>query len=512
MSRRGLTAAILLLWLIALGLLIRRQVWRPAGAALAEAALSLPPGATYYAISLGNAQIGYTSITIDTLPDTLRVTEIVVLDVPVLDTVQRTEARVEIDLSRTLRLRAFEATLRGPAARFVATGHVQGDTALALELTTDASREARRIRLEEPIVLPQLLPLRMAFGGDLSVGRTYGLRLFDPILLAARDITVHVTAESTFIVPRDTAVFDSGGGRWVPIVLDTVQAWRVREAGSGFNMDSWIDGHGQLVAARAPAGYRLDRSAYELVYENYRLSGSDRGTGSAPDLIRTTAIAAKVQLVPDSLATLAVRLSGQPLDGLDLDGGRQRLVGDTVMIRRETQPIAAPYRLPEADSAYRAFLEPEALIQSDDPRIQAQARQITGNTLRPERAAERLTRWVYASLTKDVTVGIPSALGVNAQRRGDCNEHTVLYVALARAIGLPARTAVGLVYLNGSFYYHAWPEVWLGRWVAVDPTFGQFPADAAHVRLTIGGLARQLELVPLVGQLQVKVVRAGPAS
>jgi transglutaminase-like putative cysteine protease len=68
------------------------------------------------------------------------------------------------------------------------------------------------------------------------------------------------------------------------------------------------------------------------------------------------------------------------------------------------------------------------------------------------------------------------------------------------------------VYLGGTFYYHAWPEVWLGDWVAVDPTFGQFPADAAHLRLTVGGLARQLELVRLVGQLGVDVVATEPAE
>ena len=95
-------------------------------------------------------------------------------------------------------------------------------------------------------------------------------------------------------------------------------------------------------------------------------------------------------------------------------------------------------------------------------------------------------------------------------RQGDCNEHTVLYVALARALGLPARTAVGLVYVNGAFFYHAWPEVWLDEWVAVDPTFGQYPADASHIRFVIGGLAQQVEIVRLIGRLQIEVVEAVP--
>jgi transglutaminase-like putative cysteine protease len=82
----------------------------------------------------------------------------------------------------------------------------------------------------------------------------------------------------------------------------------------------------------------------------------------------------------------------------------------------------------------------------------------------------------------------------------------VLYVALARAIGLPARTAVGLVHVRGRFYYHAWPEVYLNGWVAVDPTLGQYPADASHLRFLVGGLARQVELIRLIGRLSIEKV------
>jgi len=155
-----------------------------------------------------------------------------------------------------------------------------------------------------------------------------------------------------------------------------------------------------------------------------------------------------------------------------------------------------------------AALQPEALVQSDDPRIQAQARQIVGRERDAGKVAELLNRWVYRTLEKKITVSVPSAAQVLEARSGDCNEHTVLYVALARAVGLPARTAAGVVYLRGQFFYHAWPEVWLGQWVAVDPTFGQFPADAAHLRFTIGGLARQMELIRLIGRLQLTVVHS----
>ena len=158
----------------------------------------------------------------------------------------------------------------------------------------------------------------------------------------------------------------------------------------------------------------------------------------------------------------------------------------------------------------REALEPEPLIQSDDERIIRRAREITGARATwspdPVRVAQQLTRSVYGMLEKTITFSMPNAVQVLESGQGDCNEHTVLYVAMARALGLPARTAVGLVYVNGAFFYHAWPEVWLGEWVAVDPTFGQYPADASHIRFVVGGLAQQVEIVRLIGNLDIEVL------
>ena len=125
--------------------------------------------------------------------------------------------------------------------------------------------------------------------------------------------------------------------------------------------------------------------------------------------------------------------------------------------------------------------------------------------------AERLTRYVNGLLEKKPTVSIPSAREVLRTRVGDCNEHTALFVAMARAAGIPARIAVGLAFVRGAFYYHAWPEVYIdegsrGLWLPVDPTFNQFPADATHVRLARGGLDRQTAILPLVGRLKMTIL------
>ncbi|HEY6548311.1 MAG TPA: transglutaminase-like domain-containing protein, partial [Vicinamibacteria bacterium] len=151
--------------------------------------------------------------------------------------------------------------------------------------------------------------------------------------------------------------------------------------------------------------------------------------------------------------------------------------------------------------------------ESDAPEIGAEAKRALeglGAEATPRVRAERILRYVNALLEKKPTVSLPSALEVLRTRIGDCNEHTALFVALARASGIPARIAVGLVHLHGAFYYHAWAEVHLeekgrGLWLPVDPTLNEFPADATHIRLSRGGLEKQAAILGLVGRAQMTV-------
>ena len=80
-----------------------------------------------------------------------------------------------------------------------------------------------------------------------------------------------------------------------------------------------------------------------------------------------------------------------------------------------------------------------------------------------------------------------SVLETIARRSGDCTEYADLLTTLARALGWPARTVVGLAYSDGeqpALAFHAWNEVALGGyWRAVDPTWNQLRADASHLPL-----------------------------
>ena len=170
------------------------------------------------------------------------------------------------------------------------------------------------------------------------------------------------------------------------------------------------------------------------------------------------------------------------------------------------------YPLPNQDRTLRAWLRSTTFSPSDHPDIKRTAGLVVGDNLDAVTASRKLTMWLYGNIEKVPVASVPSATEVLKTMRGDCNEHTTLFTALARSLGIPTRPVAGIVYSetifeDGAFYYHAWPEVWLGdTWVPVDPTFGQFPADATHLGLVVGALDKQMEIMGVIGRLKLKVI------
>lgn len=135
-------------------------------------------------------------------------------------------------------------------------------------------------------------------------------------------------------------------------------------------------------------------------------------------------------------------------------------------------------------------LAPSASVDSDHPEVKRMAARIVGSFKSTPTDAERLAAlvdYVDRIVRDSYDANFGTASQVLAHRAGDCSEHTLLLVALARAAGLPARELSGLVYASDfeqRFVWHAWAEVAVdGRWWAVDPTFGEVPADATHIKL-----------------------------
>lgn len=503
-SRRVIGVSVLAIWMGMVAWHVRREYWVPEAARLAAGARMLAPGTHWFVIRMGEVPIGIAQSRLDTLPEGYVFNDEMTMDVPALGEVHRATARTQIDLGPSLELQGFDFALDSRIGEFQVSGRVRNDSTLAVTMDAGSGPQESLMELGDGLLLDAALSLRMAASGALEEGNEFTARIFDPSSMSEREVVVSVGARETMIV-TDSARLENG--RWVPTLLDTVPVFRVEQRFGGVTITNWIDEDGQIVRAESPLGFTIERMYYELARQEWQGGQSAELALGYGALIEGTAISSNVDVTRVAeQPQLRVRLGGVELEGFDLEGGRQSLRGDTLTVTRESV-TRAPYTLPyNGGGAVAQELESTPLIQSNDPRIIEQARRIAGGSTDPVVVAQRLTEWVYGELEKNVTLSVPSALQVLEARSGDCNEHTVLYVALARALGLPTRTAVGLVHIRGSFYYHAWPEVWLGEWVAADPTLGQYPADASHLRFLIGGLARQVELIRLIGRLQLEVI------
>jgi hypothetical protein len=531
MTGRGLLAiGILAAWGAGIAAFVQREASRSPREKLAEAAARIAPGATYFAVEREARHVGFASSTIDTIPGGLQVTDYLVGDLPLGGALQRVTAQSVVRLTRGLGLRDFTLTFGREGEGRRATGRTLGDSLLEYVVQeAGAAPDTTRVRLAGPLLLPTLVPLAVALGESPEVGHSQTIETFDPLTMAPRALPVRIRAESLFVLV-DSAAFDPNTRRWLGAHADTVRGFHLVEGGSG-GFDAWVDELGRMIAVRGPAGLSMRRTAYEVAFENWRTASplrlaregsaaesagsaghANEGGASARAPGSTTAIAAGALHRWRSVDTLRLLVPGAELSRLAAHGGAQQLRGDTITVTRvpftrvtRSSPLVLPL-----DAAQRARfaseLRPEPMLEVEDPAIAALARRLRQRNAMSSVVAMQIARWVADSVAREPMDVPPSASGTLRIRRGDANEHAQLFVSLARAAGVPARAVSGLLLIDGRFHYHAWAEVMAHDWVGIDPTTGDFPVDASHVRLLVGGLGAQRELARLTSRWQVTVL------
>ena len=251
----------------------------------------------------------------------------------------------------------------------------------------------------------------------------------------------------------------------------------------GITARVWVDSDGVTYRTEMPlmglsmAMTKTDRKTairnigeVDILLRTRILPGGKRPTPKAERLV------AYVKLTEGDIAQAVMSTSFQQLAVTSEQAG-------TLSIQVPTVETESCPDLPIQDEE-SAFLGSSAYIQTGHPEIRAKALEILAGETNSWRAAKQLSQWVYTAITdKELSGGYNSSLTTLGSRSGDCTEHTVLFIALARSVGIPARICSGLIFSQDAFYYHFWPEVYVGRWVQTDPTLGQTLADANHIQL-----------------------------
>ncbi|MEZ4585966.1 MAG: transglutaminase-like domain-containing protein [Gemmatimonadales bacterium] len=495
-NRRTAGRLVLLGWAVTLAWLARRELGKTEAQTIREATIRLSPDAHFYAVLAKGHQVGYASVTVDTVPGGFSVAEVMALDVADQDSIRRVTRRTELFLSRSLRLRGFTRTLTGGGLYEELSGRFDGDSVLHF-----LQRDARdgeptewSVRPEGDVVLPQVLPYRLAFSKRLEIGRSVEANVLDLNTGLIAPIEFRATAESTFVV-ADSAVEQRLTGKWMPVTYDTVKAWRIEHDAAGTPMVSWVDSHGGLVRSEAALGVRIERSAFELVSFNYRVATVARGTAHHRGVPGMQTLAASGIVPPADTGSLSWAVSSAPIERFLmprvawLDGGRQR--------GRDGELEVGSHRPGGADQKSDYLGPPPEAA----PAVLALARQIVGKATAEPARIRALARWVASSIALDTAVAAASDVERTLETRSGSPEgHARLFVELARALDLSARPVGGVAVLPSGVYGHAWAEVWLdGGWQAVDPSYGQVPASSRLIRVTVGGTGRAIDLVPLIG-------------
>lgn len=139
----------------------------------------------------------------------------------------------------------------------------------------------------------------------------------------------------------------------------------------------------------------------------------------------------------------------------------------------------------------KIYLESTETINADDSEIIAQATSIAEGKDDLYQVAFDMGVWIKENIDYDLNTLTENvqqdARWVLDNREGVCDEITVLFIAMLRSVGIPAKFTSGSSYSNliNGFGNHAWAEVYFPGegWVSFDVTYGQFGfIDAGHIK------------------------------
>src|SRR6185503_12800829 len=408
LAKQSIGVAIVLFWCAMTGILIKRQI------AAAPPLITL--GGTeritenieeWWGVFYRGEKIGYASQTITPKPKGYTLRDRSVLNLNLLGAIQPATTRLDMETNEDWILERFDFDLNSKEIRFGARGSMR-DNKLSLELDSGGHKSAHEITFAQaPYLLAALKPYVVT--QQLETGKKFFFSTFDPSTLSQQVTTVVIEGREQIRL----------GDRTEPAI-------KLRQSYRGISVLSWVDGQGRTLKEESPAGLSLLR-------QSAREAKNLPSRSVSLDIIAQTAI--PVTPITDAQTKTAIRLklSGVNLANFALNGGRQRLDSDRLEIRREELKQAGAQRLPFKEAHLASYLQATPFLQSDHPSIQALSARIVQGETNALRAALKIKDWVYREIAKEPTVSIPNALEVLRTKKGDCNEHTVLFNALARA-------------------------------------------------------------------------------
>jgi len=400
-----------------------------------------------------------------------------------------------------------------PVETSVRTRMAKGETVIQAEIESDKILFRSNDRLIKELLYEEVfyldIPLEEIVNEKgLQAGEKYVFKILDPLTYSIIDSRLKVLGKEEIL-----------------ILGKKLNLWHIKSEMISVIpvvIDEWIDDSGVCWKSISQASFvtttsiRMSKEkALEISEKNFDIAFSS--------IIESNVILDN----PREIQKLTFKLSGIPVNKIKefpFDDESQKILevhDDYVIIQTKSLVLeegeAIPF--PVEDMEFSDYLKATFFCQSDDPELIDTARKIVGRERNSWRASKVIAQWIKKEMTPNYDVGFASALETLKSKEGDCSEHTVLSVALCRAVGIPARAAVGIIYANGIFAYHMWPEVYVGQWVgldakwlAVDEKSGEYFTDATHVKFGQSDLDVNIfkemaqAVAEIIGQLKLEII------
>lgn len=438
-------------------------------------------------------KLGFNHARVEVGPTDVRVNTQVFFRLEAGGVVQRTSITQETVLTPDLQLKRFSLLQELMGKRQKIEGRVAGDQ-LIYEVTTRGFHKKKTLPFPPGTVPAATVWLNILERG-LKVGRQGSFNLFiEPFQT--------IVPMSYRILRKEAFSFEG----------KQVETFVVQQQYAGFQTTLWVAPDGSVLRELSAQGFesRKEPEATARDMGQHALSVSSFITLSLVETNRRIVDPDRQEWLKIEVSRLA-RADSVPQDHrqtvLKTVKTRKGTFTATVEVKREPDHPAQSAVLPLKLAEFPTLLEETSQIQSRHPMIRALAREVVASETDAWRAALRINHWVYKNMEK-VLVDAFTALDALHDRKGECQSHTNLFTALARAAGIPTKVVNGLVYSNEykGFVYHAWPEVWVGEWRALDPTFGQDLVDATHLKLSEGNNEGALKLTEFIGIVGIKII------
>ena len=485
--KRIIPFAIVVFWLVMVGILLYREALLPYWYSKEETTHIMPPQDLWIGLFFGEEQrIGFVHLT--TVPEMRQqeagyaMSVLARLEIPLFSSEAKLQILGTVWQSLTTGLRNFDFHINADDHKMHLKGVVE-EGVISMSLETAGEETAFTIPIGKEVLLSGNMGLGSMSLPALEPGEIAYVDAFDPTVMSVNKAKIEALRRETLLV---------GGEPVDTVVIATTIA--------GFTTKAWISGNAEVVRAETPVGLILKKITPEEAVQPLQPDES-------ANMISALAIK-PTGLVPNPDADrIYMRIVVTNPDIFPPEDYRQWREDEFfVVARQDINDMEGEELLSVEESA--ACLASDLFIQADSPTIMEQADAITGDAETPWEKAVLIYRWVYANIVKEPVLSVPSALDVLEQKTGDCNEHAVLMTALTRAVGIPTRVVIGLAWSESmqAFGYHAWVEVYTDRWIAMDPTFGEEIASPTHIKLLTGSIDQWPRLLSYIGAFSIEIV------